>query len=221
MVTMAIPKEKLTAYERWEMSSFNEGSRSSGAPKLTPKALEPKQENLGSISDVLETIRREAYNKGMQEGYMVGMAKAREQAHVEREQLTHLANGFKQALEQADTAMAEDVLTLALDIAKAMLKTKLNVDTQALLPIVSEVLQHLPNTKLPVRFTVNHADAKILREYLAEELVNQDWQVIEDNHLDRGGCLVETAANQIDASNAVRWKRITEALSKHDEWLLP
>jgi flagellar assembly protein FliH len=33
--------------------------------------------------------------------------------------------------------------------------------------------------------------------------------------------LVETGANQIDASNQIRWKRITEALAKHDDWLLP
>jgi flagellar assembly protein FliH len=67
---------------------------------------------------------------------------------------------------------------------------------------------------------VHHDDAQMLREYLAEEISSQQWLIQEDSNIERGGCLVETGANQIDATNAVRWKRISEALAQNNNWLL-
>jgi flagellar assembly protein FliH len=68
---------------------------------------------------------------------------------------------------------------------------------------------------------VHHDDAQIIREYLGDEIASQQWQILEDSNIERGGCLVETGANQIDASNEVRWKRISDALAQTNNWLLP
>jgi flagellar assembly protein FliH len=157
----------------------------------------------------------------MQEGFVVGMAKAREQAEAERKQLVDMMDSFSGALEQHDAQIAEDILGLALDIAKAMMKVKLNVDPAAIIPVVVDAIHYLPQVQKPARILVHHDDAHVLREYLAEELNDQAWQIVEDGSIERGGCLVETGANQIDATNAVRWKRITEALSQNNQWLLP
>ncbi|MGH8429807.1 MAG: FliH/SctL family protein, partial [Solimonas sp.] len=47
------------------------------------------------------------------------------------------------------------------------------------------------------------------------------WCVVEDAQMERGGCRVETATNQIDASVATRWQRIAAALGKESDWLAP
>lgn len=217
MANMAIPKEQQTAYQRWEMSSF-------GSDKPSPAAAKPKkklEEADHAISGILENLRKEAYTKGVQEGFAVGMAKAREHAEQERQQFLHIMQSFNQALEKTDEAIAEELLGLALDIAKSMLKVKLNVDAAAVIPVVVDAIHYLPHVQKPARILVHHEDAHILREYLAEEISSQQWQILEDSSIERGGCMVETGANQIDASNGMRWKRITEALSKHDDWLLP
>lgn len=217
MANMAIPKEQQTAYQRWEMSSF-------GNDKPSPAAAKPKkklEETDHALNAILENLRKEAYTKGVQEGFAVGMAKAREHAEQERQQFVQIMQNFNQALEKTDEAIAEELLGLALDIAKSMLKTKLNIDTAAVIPVVVDAIHYLPHVQKPARILVHHEDAHILREYLAEEISSQQWQILEDSSIERGGCLVETGANQIDASNGMRWKRITEALSKHDDWLLP
>lgn len=64
-------------------------------------------------------------------------------------------------------------------------------------------------------------DARILRDQIGEELNEQVWQIQEDNNIERGGCLVETGENQIDATNGMRWKRISDALAQSNDWLLP
>ena len=57
------------------------------------------------------------------------------------------------------------------------------------------------------------------RGYLKSDFDEAHWQILADGTVERGGCLVETGANQIDASNATRWKRICDALAQHDDWM--
>lgn len=215
---MNIPKEQQTAYERWEMSSFAEGNPSISGSK--PKKKEDPQA-AEKISQIFESARKEAYTKGMQEGFAVGMAKAREYAQEEKQNFVRLMNSFSDALEQSDEQIADDALSLALEIAKAMLKTKLNIDHAVVLPVVMDAIHYLPYVQKPARILVHHDDAQMLREYLAEEIASQHWQIQEDINVERGGCIVETGANQIDATNEVRWKRISEALAQKSDWLLP
>lgn len=217
MSNMATPKAQQTAYERWEMSSFPDDMSHSRSLKSKP---EKSPLESSALSKILEGARKEAYEKGIQEGFTVGMAKAREQALVERQAFVQLMNNFSDALEKKDEHIADEVLGLALEVAKSMMKIKLNVDPNVILPIVMDAIHYLPSVQKPARILVHHDDARILREYLAEELLSQEWQVQEDSNIERGGCLVETGANQIDATNQVRWKRITEALAQKNDWLI-
>jgi flagellar assembly protein FliH len=217
MSESSIPKEQQTAYQRWEMSAFtdeNTGSSSVRKPKTTSAAA-------SSISGALESVRKEAYTKGMQEGFAVGMAKAKEYAAKDHAQFLSIAAAFENALEMADQKIEEDILALALDVAKLMLKTKINIDPEVILPVVRDAIHYLPQVQKPARIILHHEDARILRDQLGEELSEQAWQIQEDNNIERGGCLVETGENQIDATNEMRWKRISDALAQSNDWILP
>lgn len=218
MSSMLIPKERQTAYERWEMTSFSEGNAAVVVSKPTIKEDEVSKDK---ITEIFETVRKEAFAQGMQEGFAVGMEKAREYAAEDKQNFLKLMESFSDALEQSDEQIADDALSLALEIAKAMLKVKLEVDNKVVLPVVMDAIHYLPYVQKPARILVHHDDAQILREYLAEEIASQHWQIQEDNNIERGGCLVETGANQIDATNEVRWKRISDALAQNNNWLLP
>src|SRR5450830_615375 len=218
MSSTAIPKEQQTAYERWEMSSFSEGNATGTTSK--PKKIEGEV-STDKIAAIFEGVRKEAFAKGMQEGFAVGMEKAKEYAQEDKQKFLKLMESFSNALEQSDEQIADDVLSLALEIAKAMLKVKLNIDNAAVLPVVMDAIHYLPYVQKSVRILVHHDDAQILREYLAEEIASQHWQIQVDNSVERGGCIVETGANQIDATNGVRWKRISDALAQSNQWLLP
>lgn len=218
MSGFATPKHQQTAYERWEMSSFS-------TPKdVVPNVKQKSKEDQAvseRIAKIFESVRQEAYTKGMQEGFAVGMAKAREYAQEDKRHFLNLMEGFTQALDKTDDRVSEDILALALDIAKSMIKTKLDVDPSVVLPVVRDAIHYLPYVLNPARIMVNPDDAQLLRDYMAEEIDSQHWQIQEDASIERGGCMVETGANQIDATNAVRWKRISEALAQNNDWLLP
>jgi flagellar assembly protein FliH len=213
-----MPKEQQTAYERWEMSSFADGNQSIAGNRAKKKEDTVVSEK---IAQIFESVRKEGYTKGMQEGFAVGMAKAREYAEEDKQRFLSLMTSFREALEKSDEKIADDLLGVALDIAKSMLKEKLRVNAATVLPVVRDAIHYLPHVQQPARILVNHDDAQILREYLADELSTQQWLVQEDNNIERGGCIVETGANQIDATNEVRWKRLADALAQTNDWLEP
>lgn len=217
MVAPAIPKEQMSAYQRWEMASFDDSISS----ERVKREREQAEENARTVSQILKQVRQEAYEEGFKTGYGDGLTQAQSQIDVEHQQLSQMAASFQQALAMQDTCVAESVLSLALDLAKAMMKTKLQVDPQAVIPVVLDAMHYLPQVKQPARLIVHHEDAKVLRTHIGEQLKEQGWQLLEDAQIERGGCLVETAENQIDASNEMRWKRLVQGLSRVDDWHKP
>jgi len=217
MVASAIPKEQMSAYQRWEMASFDDSVSSERVKRERAQA----EENARTVSQILKQVRQEAYEEGFKTGYVDGMGHAEKQLEDERTQLLQMAASFQQALSMQDVNVAESVLSLALDLAKAMMKTKLQADPQAVIPVVLDAMHYLPQVKQPARLIVNHEDAKVLRSHIGEELREQGWQLVEDAQIERGGCLVETAENQIDATNEMRWKRLVQGLSRFDDWHKP
>jgi len=71
----------------------------------------------------------------------------------------------------------------------------------------------------PALLVLNPEDVEIVRSHMKEELEKAGWRIAEDMHMERGGCRVETASNQVDASSPIRWQRIADAFGKHSDWL--
>lgn len=215
MTEAAPPKNKQTAYERWELASFGD----SGTDRRMRKDDAIVNEKAAKIyEDTKKEAYGKGYTKGLQDGFSTGLERAREQVEQERETLLSVAANFQHALEMSDEHIADDVLSLALDIAQAMLKSKLKHDPESIIPIVTDAIHYLPHIEKPARLVLNHDDAKVVRELLGDELTSEGWIIHEESHIEKGGCLVETGANQIDATNQVRWKRISESFSKHVKW---
>jgi flagellar assembly protein FliH len=141
------------------------------------------------------------------------------QAAVELDSLRSIAAQLGEESARADEIIAQDVLNLALDLAKAMLKTSLAVKPELVVPIVSEAIRYLPSVQQPALLFLNPQDAAIVKSHMEDELLKAGWRVAEDMQLQRGGCRIETASNQIDATVGTRWQRLAEALGKNSEWL--
>ena len=211
MSSNPIPKEQQSAYQRWEMASF-------GADRPAANTISAAQ-MAEQIVARREEARQQGYETGLAEGRAAGLEQGRAQAEQERARLQEITSALNAEITQAKENIAADMLQLALDLAKAMLKTALQVKPELILPVVSEAIHYLPTLQQPALLFLHPADAALVREQMGEQLSNAGWRVTEDMHLERGGCRVETASNQIDASPAVRWQRIAEALGKNDDWL--
>lgn len=215
---MIMDKASPNDFKRWEMGQLNTSKQADKQAEQQATPVPKKTPLSPELTLVLENLRKQAFEKGLKEGYAAGIEKARISNELLEEKLLGIAMSFQASLKTADEVMAKDILDLALDLAKAMVKTTINADPNKLIPLVQHCIHYLPYVEKPALLMLHPEDAAIVREHLKEELLENNWQVIEDIKIERGGCMVETASNEIDASNQTRWKRICEALGRTNEW---
>jgi flagellar assembly protein FliH len=241
-----LPKEQQTAFQRWEMKSFGdfrpcavaareaEAAAAPPPPQAVPDGQPEQQYEEPEYQpphypteEELAAIREEARIAGYGAGYAAGHAEgqadaialAKEATELELAPLRLIAGNFSSALQDADQLISADILELALQLAKGMLKQALRVKPELILPIVREAIEYLPVLQQPALLMLNPEDAKTVREGIGEELDKGGWRVIDDALIERGGCKIDTASNQIDAQASARWQRLTYALGKDVDWL--
>lgn len=219
MSNAVVPKEQQSAFERWEMHSFGDNRASARAANA---ALAPKI-SIEEIARIREEARAKAHADGLAEGraegYAQGLAQGRADGATEIDHFRQMTGQLGEEVSRADAVIAQDVLELALDLAKAMLKTALAVRPELVIPVVSEAIRYLPSLQQPALLFLHPADAAIVKQQMHDELGKAGWRLVEDAQIQRGGCRIETASNQIDATTNTRWQRLAEALSKNSEWL--
>jgi len=240
---MAISKEFQSAYQRWEMTSFGDERPSARAQReaaeaaatAAARAYEPPPPPQPAIqlptAEELEAIRAAAREEGYAEGldagqaeghaagYEEGLALGRVEAADELEHLRQLATTFGDAVTQADETISNDVLELALHLARGMVRTAFDVKPDLIIPVVREAIDYLPNLQQPALLMLHPEDALIVKSGIGHELDKSGWRIVEDESIARGGCKVDTASNQIDAQIGARWQRLTHALGKNLDWL--
>ncbi|PKO63708.1 MAG: flagellar assembly protein FliH [Betaproteobacteria bacterium HGW-Betaproteobacteria-17] len=173
------------------------------------------------ISGIQEQARQEGYSAGHAEGLAKGYAEGQQQAAREATRLGALATAFTTEVGQADETISQQVLDLAVDLARALLKSALEIRPELVIPIVKEAVRYLPALHPPALLFLNPDDAVLVRARIGDEIEKTGWQLTDDAQLGRGSCRVETASNQIDATLPTRWQRLAAALGKDSDWLAP
>ncbi|MBU3621845.1 FliH/SctL family protein [Polynucleobacter sp. CS-Odin-A6] len=191
-------------------------------PPKTPVQREPTVAQSISFSPekikgILDKAYLDGFDRGMKSGHEAGMKLANEKLAVEQAALIGLMNGFSTSAKDKSQTLCHDVLALALDIAKAMLKEQLKVNQATVLPILQHATNGLIDAQDPISLSLHPDDAHIVRQYLQSKL--HDWSIQEDAQIERGGCLIETSGNTIDATNANRWRLLCDALGQNNAWL--
>jgi len=222
------PKELQSAYQRWEMASFGDNrpsvvARNAPPPPaapLPPELIPPTEEEIAAIrANAHADGEAIGFEAGSNAGYIDGLEKGRLEAAEELAHLRTISSTFARALSSADEIIANDVLDLALHLARGMLRVALPIKPELLLPIVRDAIAYLPVVQQPAMLMLNPLDVDLVRGAMGDDIDKGGWRVIEDASIERGGCKVDTASNQIDAQVEARWARLTQALSKDVSWL--
>jgi len=209
MSDSAIPKEQLTAYERWELPSF--GTTAMGNTGQSAQLARQKSNTADIVLPTavqLEEIQRQAHDEGYQAGYAEGT-----------QRIAALLNAMEQALQQADQDIAQDLLNLSLEVARQMVQQALKTNPEILLNTIREAISSLPHFNQGAHLVLHPDDATMVRASMGEQLSHSGWKVFEDALIARGGARVETAHSQIDATLANRWHRIVAAIGQDSSWI--
>lgn len=213
MSSVLIPKEELTAFQRWELASFD-------APAERKKTAAEEQEEIERITAAeLERIRQQAYDEGYSQGHAAGYASGAQQTQTEIGQLQTVMQALHGALNQIDEELAQSLLNLALEVARKMVGETLQVKPEIILNIVNEAIGSLPHFNQHAHLVLHPEDAELVRKHMGDHLAHGGWKLIGDNGVERGGCRVETAHTKVDATVEARWKRIVESIGEDKSWL--
>lgn len=191
----------------------------------TKPAIKPEPSSSQAISfspekikGILDKAYLDGYDRGMKSGHEAGLNLANEKLALEQADLKNLLNGFSKTAKEKSKVLCEDVLTLSLDIAKAMLKEHLKINQEAILPILRQATNSLIDSEGPLHLKLNPEDVQIVQKYLQAELSN--WEIIEDMTIERGACMIETSGNTVDATHENRWRLICDSLGQNHAWLV-
>lgn len=214
-------KGPVSAYQRWEMASFD-----------PPPPPDPVEEN--RLAAELQRLRDEAhaqglasghvagqalgYQAGLEQGHAQGFEKGRQDALAEAARLAGLAESFKAAIDGMQNELSETLVALALDIAQQVVRQHIAHDPAALVACAREVLTAEPALTGAPQLIVHPADLPVVEAYLKEQLEALGWSVRTDASIARGGCRALAGSGEIDASIGTRWERVAAALGKVSPW---
>ena len=227
------PLRPQTAYQRWELASLGQEPVRNAADEAASAAEQLARELRNARETGLQQGQQQGYQTGLREGrlrgYDEGHAEGLAQVQADNlalqqeltQTLTQLGQQFGQELTQAREALARQLLDLALDMAQAMLCQALELQPERLLALIDQALQELPLVRPPAVLRLHPQDLELVKAVRGSELQAAGWRLAADVQLARGGCLIETGDQQIDASLPARWQRLQHSLGRDGAWLGP
>lgn len=202
--------EQLTAFQRWELASFDP------IPTLSPEQAQSLRQ---AEQTQQELARQKAYDEGYAAGQQAGYSSGAQQTQMEIAKLQTLMQNLQIALNQTDEQLAQSLLDLSLEVARKMIVEALKIKPELILKIVSSAISNLPHFNQNAHLILHPSDAILVQEHLGENLQHGGWKLFTDDKIEPGGCRIETAHSNIDATNQNRWQNIVESIGQDKSWL--
>lgn len=217
--------------QAWDLISFDDINDSqktnheNSSDHLTPSVIE--QQNNADKAQGYQTGFDQGYADGLEQGLAQGFEQASLKAEEEHSQLqvqfsekfNALFNVYENDLNNARENIATEILEFSLYLTQAMVNTALKIQPELLITIIEQSLNALPCLELPAKLHINPLDAPLVDETLGQQLMQSGWKIIKDPNIEPGGCKINTATNEIDASIATRWQYLQLSLGQSTEWL--
>jgi flagellar assembly protein FliH len=171
-----------------------------------------------------EGIKAQAYEKGYKEGFEKGSADGHNQALQEGQaaiddSLIRLSSIIHE-IERFKEKKLNDLLPLFLDLAKDMaakiIRKEIEIDSNIVLSITKDAIKKIEENEEKVVIKVNPADYDIIIEKLAslkEQSGTKNISIETSPSISPGGCYIETATGEIDATIETQIKEVNNAVS--------
>lgn len=204
------------------------------APAPSDEAVEqaPEPAAAGDIDQLLEQLMEQARQQGHAAGFAAGLAEGRQTGHAQGHaeglqagleqalaeqnrraaQLDAMLSSAEQALSSLDTQVAQGIVDLALRLARQVVQATPALRPEALLDTVRELLQPQEGQLSWIRLRIHPDDHDMLAQYFRSLPAPPPWQLLTDDGIEPGGCLLETSLGQIDATLQTRWQRVAGSL---------
>lgn len=228
-----IPSEEVGGVTPWQFGAVNESGLippPAVADSVEPETpLPPPGIDESEHLALLDQARSQAHAEGVEQGRAQASLEwqqrmddyVADQGREAAERLDRLAQSVDSGLDGMQQHMAQELLALACDLARQVVRRELVIDPQAVLPVVREALGSLIGEGRPATVRLNAEDWAQLEKPLREEFATAKVFWVVDANVQPGDCLVESAGTVVDGSLDKRWQRAVAALGLATAWQQP
>lgn len=210
--------EEMSAWERWEMASFDppktvapkpEPAEPASPPPPPPTAVEQASQEPAVKLPTAEEVEA-IYSQAREEGYRVGFNEGQQSALTEAQKIGVLVQKLDEAILGMEGEVANELLALGLEIARQVVRETVRLQPEAILSVVKEALLQLPHQHAIIY--LHPDDAELVRIHIGDQLAHAGHRIQDDPALARGDCTIDAGSTHVDATLANRWQRVIAGL---------
>lgn len=229
-----IPKEQLTAYERWELPLLD--ARGNEVPREEERDIKPL--TASELQDIQQQAEAEGREAGLEKGHQEGFAKGREegvaegikagtsegyeqgeragreaaqqQVQVLEQRLDAVMESLVLPIRQQQSSVEEALVQLATTVARAIIQRELAQDSSHIFQVVRQAMAALPSTTETIRISASPQDIDALQASLTR--LDVATKLVEDAAISPGGCRVETRYSLVDFTVEKRFEQVVQGL---------
>lgn len=227
MVGQVLKGDQIARFTRWVGSPLRVVQTSSEHQEEEPEPTGPSPEELlAEAKRVLaeahrqaDQMRQDAVRKGYEEGLQIGREEGlclyRQAIDSLRDEVQKLVDAILAERQRLWEEMEPQVIELVLEIARKVLREEIQARREATLSIIKHALRRVADTE-HVRIRVHPDDLQIAREHREDFLAVCDGvrqiEIVDDQRVGGGGCIIETPGGTIDASLRTQMQSVEKAL---------
>lgn len=182
------------------------------AADLVEEARRRADELLAEASTEVADVRAEGYRHGRDQGYLDGMNEARAELADALALVQAAAQSAQAVRHQLLAATEPEIIELVIDTVHAVISERMSSDDSFVLLTVERALQKLGNQNA-VRVRIHPQDLSVVTSHLeTRNGTVQSFEVFGDGSIGIGGCVIDTAAGEIDARLDVQLDAVARAL---------
>ena len=148
----------------------------------------------------IAALKEKARREGLEQGRKEGMAQARQEVDLYTSRFSDLINALATPLEQLSDEVEDELVKLAVAIAKQIVRRELKIEPAQVIGVVKEALNALPAAGQNIKLHLNPEDAKLVAEIMLANVSGRKWELVENPIMERGGCRIETDSSSVDAT---------------------
>lgn len=229
-----IPKEQLTAYERWELPLLD--ARGNEIAREEERDVKPL--TAADLGEIRKAAREDGYNEGREAGYQAGLAEGKAEGHEQglqtgvaegREQgekkgyeesrkeidtkldrLEHLMGELLLPIRRHEDEVESALVNLTTVLARAVVFRELSLDSSQIQSVVRKALAALPSTAENLRIHIHPDDETFVREVTAR--LDSSASIVADDTILPGGCTIQTRHSLVDFTVEKRFQRAVQSM---------
>ena len=203
-----ITKNDSANFQRWNLPIVEDVS---GAVANAKEDKAPSLMTAEQIERIQAQAYKEAYDSGFQKGRQQGMLVGQNEIAHRSQLLETLLQSLTQPFRQLDDDVEQELVGLALAVARQLVRRELNADPGQVVAVVHEALAALLIGSREIKVCLHPEDVIAVRELMAKTDAERNWSLMDDPLLNRGDCQILTETSQIDATLE---RRLTAVVSQ-------